>query len=189
MIELINQIKAVYPSKDIDSCIERDTNEVFWIDEDDKIGKSFILRTLSNDEDEESVLKIINTYKKELNLLCIDACIFSSSDGSRCDCAVFDDTKFCFCELKFNVTKQKNATENLSSARNQQLDNTITILKSQLNFSLFQKLEAYVAMRKTLYPRTPARLLGIKTAFWDKHQVEYFEEKEIIFDTPLKKNL
>ena len=58
MIELINQIKTVYPSKDIDSCIERDTNEVFWIDEDDKIGKSFILRTLSNDEDEESVLKI-----------------------------------------------------------------------------------------------------------------------------------
>ena len=169
------------------NCIESNNKNVFWIDENPLTSKSFIVQHLVNNDEKDIMIRINNPLTKDINLLCIDACIFSSSDGSRCDCAIFDDNKFCFCELKFEVIKSDNATSNLKKARNKQLNSTITEFKSKVDFSRFSKLEAYVALKKYYYPKRPARLAGLKTDFWNQHQVEYFEEKEITFDVPEKK--
>ena len=169
------------------NCIESDNKNVFWIDENRSTGKSFIAHNILSNDEEDVMIKVNNPLNKDINLLCIDACIFLSSDGSRCDCALFDDDKFCFCELKFEVIKSGNATTNLKKARNKQLNRTITEFRNKIDFSRFSKLEAYVGLKKNYYPKRPARLASLKTEFWNQHKVEYFEEKEITFDVPQKK--
>ena len=94
---------------------------------------------------------------------------------------MFDDEKFCFCELKFEVAKSNNAAPNLNKARNKQLSETIGIFKEKIDFSKFKTLEAYVGLKKEFYPRRPARLSDLKTEFWNKHHIEYFEQNDITF--------
>ncbi len=187
MTDFINNLISAYSNAL--NCLESNNKSVFWVSEDAGTRKSFIVHHTPELEDQEVMLKVDNLHSKEINLLCIDACIFSSADSSRCDCALFDDDKFCFCELKFEVKNLGTVSKNLQKARNTQLSNTILTFKSQIDFTQFSKIEAYVVLKKRLYPTKPARLSELKTAFWDKHNVEYFEEKEIVFDVPVKKNL
>jgi hypothetical protein len=184
MTDFINALNLAYPNAS--NCLKTDSNSVFWIDEDDTTKISFIVNQSTELVDEEVMLRVNNQHSKAINILCIDGCIFSSADGSRCDCALFDDDKFCFCELKYDVKNTGTASKNLRKARNEQLSNTILSFKSKVDFALFTKLEAYVVLKKRLYPNRTARLSELKKEFWDKHKVEYFEEKDIIFDAPLK---
>ena len=180
MTDFINKLTLAYPNTP--ACLETDNKSNFWVSEDTTTKKSFIVRSSPEIEEQKVMLKVNNPHTKDINLLCIDACIYSSADSSRCDCALFDDDKFCFCKLKFEVKNMGTASENLRKARNLQLSNTISSFKSKIDFTQFPKLEAYVVLRKRLYPKQPARLSSLKIEFWDKHQVEYFEEKEINFD-------
>jgi hypothetical protein len=186
MIDFINNLTLVYSNAQ--DCLETNNKDVFWVGEDNVTKKSFIVHHEPELEEKEVLLEINNPHTKDINLLCIDACIFSSSDSSRCDCALFDDDKFCYCELKYEVQNIGTASKNLQKARNLQLSNTISLFSSKIDFSLFSKIEAYVVLKKRLYPNRPARLSELKTAFWDKHKVEYFEDKEIVFDAPIKKS-
>lgn len=184
MIDFINNLALAYSNAH--DCVESNNKNVFWISENTITNKSFIVEHVTKLEDRETMLNINNPHSKDINLLCVDACLFSSSDSKRCDCAVFDDDKFCYCELKLEVQNIGTASKNLQKAR-LQLSSTISSFESKIDFTQFSKLEAYVVLRRKFYPNRPARLSELKIAFWDKHKVEYFEEKEIAFDEPIKK--
>lgn len=84
-----------------------------------------------------------NPHKKKINFIAIDSCLLSSSDGSRSDCMVFDDTTVCFIELK--KCKRKNVKDNQKGAIDQLEAFIQFFIKENLNVG--KKLEAYVCVR------------------------------------------
>jgi hypothetical protein len=101
MTDFINKLTLAYPKAH--DCLETDNKSDFWVSEDTTTKKSFIVRSSLEIEEQEVMLKVNNPHTKDINLLCIDACIYSSADISRCDCALFDDDKFCFVNLNLKL--------------------------------------------------------------------------------------
>jgi hypothetical protein len=132
----------------------------------------------------EQAFHIFNPEEQEIYLFAIDGCFFTDEDHERCDCLVYDNQCLCFVELKLDVTSPRQATSRLKKARSQ-LGETILSLKEALapkttNFWGFET-EAYVVMKKRLYPRRSARLTRLQAVFLEKYGVRLYEENTKTF--------
>ncbi|MEA3352319.1 MAG: hypothetical protein U9Q33_00685 [Campylobacterota bacterium] len=119
-------------SKTFDDCIEKITKEKFFIKDDIPNHPAYIVN-------EKGQFEVINNTQKEIGFLVIDDCVYDSSDESRCDCAIFDESKFCFIELK--VCKIKKQKFNRKKA-DEQLKETIINFK-EMDITKGKTLEAY----------------------------------------------
>ena len=119
---MITQLQEIFPQKAIEECLEVERRELFHIcDSINDNEKTYI----AVGEVEKS-FKIINPKQKKVYHLPFDHCFvtylpeYKTKDG-RCDCIVFDDSYFCFAELKLKVesTRKKTVTEKAKEAREQ----------------------------------------------------------------------
>lgn len=117
----------------IDICYESIDKQHFFIQDGGDQEPTFIVE--SNGE-----FEVINPHNTPLTFLKTDSCVYDSNDKTRCDCVIYNETTFCFIELK--CIKPKNFTKNRQKAE-KQLEMTI---KDFQNEELLKNktLEAYV---------------------------------------------
>lgn len=131
---MINSLKEVFPHLDEKKCLQIITKESFEIFDHEEDKKCYIV-------EENGQFKVNNLQQKEISFIAVDECLFTSSDGSRADCIIFDDEVFCFIELKH--CKNKNISRNRQKAKHQ-LMATIEFFKEKIDIE--QKLEAYICV-------------------------------------------
>ncbi|GEM_PF-833853 len=179
---MVAQLTEVFSQQAIQACLETESQACFYICDslhDDVNEKTFIVTT-----ETEQGFKIINSQQKTIYHLPIDHCFFehvTMYQGKRCDCIIFDDTYFCFVELKLNVISYRKATDKADETR-KQLGAVIEYFKNSFQTAtkdfLAYNLEAYIVMQSRIYPRHRARLNLIQGRFLELYGVKLFEKNE-----------
>lgn len=153
-------------------CTESTLNKSFFIIDDIDNQPAYIIK-------EKGQFEVINNTKENLNFLKIDDCIYSSADKTRCDCAVFDDSVFCFIELKH--CKIRNQKENRKKA-DIQLKETIISFKSE-DVIQGKELEAYACLTCII----DGMVSRITNAYSKDTILEFEEELDTKLDYKCKK--
>ncbi len=179
---MVTQLTEVFSQQAIQACLESESQANFYICDsphDDVNEKTFIAITGN-----EQGFKISNPNQKTIYHLPLDHCFcdhLATYQGQRCDCIIFDDTYFCFAELKLNVRKPKKATDKCGDAL-KQLITTIEFFRNSFQSVtkdfLDYNLEAYVVMQRKIYPRHPTWLKDKQTEFLEQYGVELYEKNE-----------
>lgn len=167
------QIEAVFAKCMTNQCIEEYREPQFWIHD----PKGNIKCVIHLEKQEKFDFEVINKEEKLINFLAIDQCILDDTDGTKCDLALFDDTTFCFVEIK-------NARKNKGNHRNKalkQLGQTITLFKEKLEMANYA-LEARVCFSSSkTFPRlTAQRMVKIKR-FQDQFGARLTEGNQKVF--------
>ena len=131
---MLNSLKEKFSHLEEKECLEFLNEEYFEIIDDDEDKKAYIIK-------ENGQFKVLNRARKEIGFIAIDECLFDSSDGSRADCAVFDEKVVAFIELKH--CKPKKISTHRRKAKTQ-LAAIINFFKK--NITLDRKLEAYICV-------------------------------------------
>ncbi|MFZ2968923.1 MAG: hypothetical protein WA080_07730 [Sulfuricurvum sp.] len=160
---MIDNLKEAFATVESNACLETTREKVFEIVDDEVRKRSVMVK--------EGQFKVNNPQQKLIHFLAVDSCVFSDSDGSRCDCMVFDEVTCCFIELK--SCKNKNEPKHRQKAK-EQLKTTIEFLKEKIDLSLVG-LEAYICIACT-----PA---SIKPRIENMNAIAEFAEK---LDTKLR---
>jgi len=125
------------------------------------------------------VLKIVNSYKKNIIFLAIDQCVFDSKDKKRCDCALFEEKKFYFVEIK-NVKKLKQRASHRKNAINQ-LESTIKEFKKRIDFEQFAVKVLICFQNIPVCPAASTANQEKQKEFWDNYKIDLLEGNEIKF--------
>ena len=131
-------------------------------------------------EEGADVFVLSNPAKKNIHVLFIDKCIFGKAQQhKRCDCAAFDEKKFCFIEFKKTINKKE---EYISSAADQLFITLEKFKEKNINFKGY-KLETWVSF--TDDPPIPAALTGNQNQqarFLLVHNSDFYTGNLIVFD-------
>ncbi|MDF1883321.1 hypothetical protein JHD49_05145 [Sulfurimonas sp. SAG-AH-194-C21] len=114
-------------------CLETVNKTHFYIQDGDDQKPAFIVE--NNGE-----FEVTNNTSSPINFLKTDACVSSSNDNKRCDCAIYNDDTFCFIELK--SSKRTNWKSHRETAE-KQLKATILDFKNE-DIAKNKTLEAYM---------------------------------------------
>jgi len=139
---MTSKLKEAFPSIEINDCYETVSKRYFEIYDDEDEKRCYIST--------QGQFAVENPSQKDIEFLAVDSCLFSSGDGSRCDCIVFTDKSFCFVELK--SCKNKNEPSNRAKAKTQ-LKTTIEFFKTKVAFD--SPLEAYICITCTPQRKIP----------------------------------
>ena len=182
--QMIAQLHLLFPRRAVKECLTFSNREKFHIVENELTQKCVI-----KDESTNS-FRIINPTQKNIHLLVIDNCFFTSQDTQkRCDCIVFDDRYFCFIELKLDLSKTKQISERRKEARDQ-LGATIEFFRSTVNSKFLDlKPEAYIVLPiREVHPKHSASRSEVAVAFLEKYGVPLLEKAEKDFSEPTPGN-
>lgn len=157
-------LEIAFPQIKNNNCLEFSDKESFYIlDDANKVAQIA----------DEGILKIINPQKTLLGFLKIDHCFLHDNDPNKCDCAIYNDSIFCFIEIseahtKNRKDKRKHAYE--------QLSNTIKLFLSKgISFEK-HNLEALVAFDfEESYPSSPSKNLEKRKEFADAYGAKLIE--------------
>jgi hypothetical protein len=176
---MVDKIKTVYPHCDTNCCIDSDNRDEFIVC-DTSSGKAIIHRgtnTLCH-----PFLSISNKKNKEIRLLAIDACILFPKDGEKCDCAVFDDLKFCFVEIKKNQGANPEYRRLNREKAISQLLTTIEVFKQNIDFSTHITEAVLCVGHKDVRPAASATSSDLKAQFLKKpYHSKLLDGSQIIF--------
>ena len=136
--------KTVFHGRNVLPCLLPTELDVFYIDDSKEQRKCILLEHVEN---ERNLFKITNPTHKTIVLFAIDGCFIGrSKPPEHCDCIFFNDTTFCFAEMKF----ESESTSDLTIQNNR----TKAVRQLRSTFGIFQKafddnflgltLEAYV---------------------------------------------
>jgi len=160
-----------------------DNRDNFLIAENATTKQTYIVSNTEKSIDIDNCLEIKNPLSQEINHMSIDGCFLTSQhgyNGEKCDLVVFDNSKFCFVELKTNAESKKLRSKNLKKARNQ-LGATINYFDdNDLDFTTHE-LEAYIILKNKLYPTDKASIKERRKKFFDEYEVDLLEKSEIVF--------
>ncbi len=179
--DIQNHIKANFKGRHINPCLTSTVSEIFFVDDSIEKGKCILLETV---ESERNLLKFINSNKKNIILLAVDGCFIGRGDKSpeHCDCIFFDDSTFCFAELKFESTtaKELSIKNNRLKAVNQ-LRSTFKVFDTAFagNF-LGLRLESYVCTPEH-YPSKDSALNAFVIEFLEDFGMLLIESNEKTF--------
>lgn len=177
-------IETTFPCQ-TGNCLETRNEIIFWVDEyPDEIEfernrkKSFVLIETKD----ELLFTVKNPTQKDVHFLAIDQGVFWKTEKyklGRCDFALFDDTRFCFIEIKEVTLKHRNK-ERLEAYK--QLKETILKFREHLDFGHYQ-IEAQVSFKSSrkIYPRQSSSNQDIAKEFDDELAVALFENNDIEF--------
>ena len=152
-------IEMAFPQSIAGDCLIVQSSEEFHIYDRVTHPKRCYIR---DDETQVVHFTVVNPQNKDIHFLAIDACLFDEKDEPRCDFAIFDDTVFCFVEIKdIKGRQRRNARINAQK----QLSNTIKqFLNSGIAFSA--GLEAIVCFAtEKIYPATTAQSIDAVVEF------------------------
>ncbi|MDZ7934259.1 MAG: hypothetical protein U5M51_04685 [Emticicia sp.] len=131
-------IKKAFPLILQNACLEITQFAEFEI-----IDKQTSRCVLQEGNSEEGNLWAINKSQKEVYFLAIDKCLFfdNNIDPSRCDCALFDESRICFVEIKESNQSKRRDRRNKAI---EQLAKTINLFKSMgVRFPQFDALVCF----------------------------------------------
>ena len=115
------------------TCVKSIDKKHFFIQDAENQKPAFIV-------EKNGEFEVINNTNNPINFLQIDSCVSNSNDSTRCDCAIYNDSTFCFIELK--NSKRTNWKAHRTSAEKQL---KVTILKFNDESIIQNKsLEAYM---------------------------------------------
>lgn len=178
--DMQNHIKSAFKGRHVNTCLSITLSEIFHLHDSKEQGKCILLESA---ESEENLFKIINTAKKEITLFAIDGCFFKRSNPQeRCDSIFFDDSTFCFAELKFDsISENELRIENNRTKAVNQIRSTFKYFNIAFNenFLGFQ-LEAYVCTPEH-YPRKDTALSAFTLEFLEDFGINLFETNEKTF--------
>ncbi len=128
-------INKAFPLISQNACLEVTQLATFEI-----IDKQSSRCILQEGHSESGHLWVNNLLKKQLYFLAIDKCLFFDKSGepSRCDCALFDENRICFVEIKESNKSQRSKRREKAI---DQLAKTINLFKnSGVEFPQFDAL-------------------------------------------------
>ncbi|HLK30883.1 MAG TPA: hypothetical protein VKT28_20065 [Puia sp.] len=181
MIEQIGILKNVFGDctrTDKSNCVSKTSYELinashfYIVDEDNNDPVKIV------GENDYYQLKITNTEENEICVLKTDKCLFNGGLRRRCDCVLFNDSKYFFVEISeahknTRKEKRKNAVE--------QLEATIEFFKAHdIELSTFSS-KAIICFKAIKPFITKASLLSKRAAFYENYKIELEEGNEIEF--------
>jgi hypothetical protein len=177
-------IETTFPCQ-TGNCLETRNETIFWVNEypdEFEFGKNRKKSFVLIETEDDLLFTVKNPNQKIIHFLSIDQGIFDGtkvySEG-RCDFALFDDTRFCFVEIKEVTLKHRNK-ERIEAYK--QLKETIVKFKEHLDFGHY-KIEAQVSFKSSrkIYPRQSSSNQDIAKEFDDELAVALFENNDIEF--------
>lgn len=175
MNNIIEDIQNKFETCVKNNCIETISDEKFFVIEDSSTNKSSLIKKDTSKGD-YSEFEIENINKKDIHFLAIDNCIFDdSSDHKKCDFSIFDETTFCFVEMKTNATSLKDqARKKNKKTAILQLKETVKIFKEKIDFSKYEySIEAIICPKYE-------ELRPVATTNFQSAQLEFQKELNTI---------
>ena len=168
------QIETHFPIVVANSCLQTVTDKSFGIAEpyEDKGGKSIIVSKENCD------FAVDNPQKKEVTFWAIDDCTFTSSEGKRCDFALFDDETIAFAEIKRSGKKQRNAVRTEATG---QLSAMLEQCQGKLDFKDYRLLAIIALTFEKSYPIAKTRKQDAELTFFNKYRAQLLEGNGITF--------
>lgn len=161
-------------------CISFENDEVFYIEDNEKIGRCVIVKGNEDIIDTTRLFKVFNHRNEKIALWAVDGCFFQKGRGpEHCDCIFFNNIDFCFAEFKFNSTTTNLQTikDNREKAINQ-LRSIILMIDERfaiLNYNyLGYNIEAYLCTPET-YPSKNTAISDFAVEFIENYGVSLFE--------------
>ncbi len=152
----------------------------FYIKDDTQGCEALLPETVQN---KDNLFEVNNPNSSKIAFFKVDKCFFGDNpEFKRCDCILFDETEFCFLEMKFNSTTiaKLRIESNRKEAVNQ-LRNTIQFFNAGLdNNYLGRSLEGYVCTPEH-YPNKDTSLSEFVIEFLEDYGVNLFEKNEKTF--------
>ncbi|MFN0037254.1 MAG: hypothetical protein ACKVUS_19520 [Saprospiraceae bacterium] len=170
--------RVVAPS----SCVSTNSTHYFLVQDSETTQTCVFVSPehITEEEIAQGYFSIQNPNLRVVHLWAVDGCFMSSGVGSRCDCALFTESEFCFVEFKLNARDPNRILEHRQKASGQ-LRATITLLFDSLNqrrLSLnIVKFEAYVCSPPN-WPSKDTSLDNERIEFLETYGVMLFEESE-----------
>lgn len=160
-----------YPSSIGKGCVsDSNENNIYIEERGDR-------RCYLTSNENEAHFSVVNTSNQLIHFLAIDGCMLTSSTKQkRCDCAVFNDSTFCFIEIKRRHGKQGKILKEAKA----QLKQTIDLFKQEFIELADYELEAFISLgRGSLDPSFNASLQASILAFEDSTDaVLYIDDKK-----------
>jgi hypothetical protein len=131
-------IKKVFPLISENACLA-----ITQLAEFEIIDKQTSRCVLQEGHTENGNLWVKNKLQKEIFFLAIDKCLFfdKKDDPSRCDCALFDENRICFVEIKESNKSKRRDRRNKAI---EQLAQTIHLFRNLgIHFSQFDALVCF----------------------------------------------
>lgn len=131
-------IKKAFPLTSQNACLEITQLANFEI-----IDKQTSRCILQENHSEIGHLWVNNQSQKQIHFLAIDKCLFfdNNTDPTRCDCALFDENRICFIEIK--ESNKSNRRKRRGEAI-EQLSKTINFFKNKgIDFPQFDALVCF----------------------------------------------
>jgi hypothetical protein len=156
-------------------CISENSSAYFLVEDDLAANICLFanLETISVEAIQQKYFSVKNPNQKNVQLWAIDGCFFPKSAArSRCDCALFTETEFCFVEFKLNATSSHpiSIEDNRLKAVGQ-LKSTIEFVFGALKqANLWPLRVTFVA-----FVCTPPHFPSKDTSFSDE-RIEFLEE-------------
>ena len=168
------QIETHFPIVVANSCLQTVKDKSFGIAEpyEDKGGKSMIVSK------ENSDFEVNNPQEKEVTFWAIDDCTFTSSEGKRCDFALFDDETIAFAEIKRSGTKQRNAARTDATL---QLSTMLEQCQGKLDFKNYRLLAIIALTFEKSYPIAKTRKQDAELTFFNKYRAQLLVGNGITF--------
>jgi len=171
-------IAAVFPQCTTNACLETTTDSTFTVIDPAEDKKSIIYKggidTLS-----PPYFTIHNRTNKPIGFLAIDHCLFFDHDNEKCDFAVFDNSVFCFVEIKRGSGRKKGKIR--KKAIDQLRATIIAFDKCNVDFTGYKR-EAFVSVGyNESFPKVKSRSQDAGKEFEDDYNVELFQGSEITF--------
>ncbi|MCP4701971.1 MAG: hypothetical protein GY862_34695 [Gammaproteobacteria bacterium] len=145
-------LKAHFPLIANNNCLEANDSSVFHVYDDPTAGRCRIDTAMEIPEEQSFVVD--NPDNKQIRLLAVDHCLLFDGEGKKCDCILYDDTYFCFIELKDVISDDHQKRRRARKDAKPQLLATIELLQDSLPASALADItqEAYLCVG-----RRPAR--------------------------------
>lgn len=123
-------MKNIFNINNFATCLETKTNKSIFVKDPDLNDAPCIISS-ANDFD----FRINNPKQKQIDFLKIDACLYDSQDGRKCDFSINDEKIVCFVEVK--KLKDFSSSWKSDSKKDDALDQIIkTINRFKLNYNL-----------------------------------------------------
>jgi len=174
---MVDIIKAAFPSCEQNNCMVVTTGQEVKITD---VADSHCAIV----ENGTDIFVISNPTQKNINILYIDKCIFGKGQQhKRCDCAAFDDKKFCFIEFKKTTPEREENREDYISSATDQLYVTHEKFKEKgIDFKNYT-LESWVSFADD--PPVPAASTGFQNhelKFWVLYKSFFYTGNLIVFE-------
>lgn len=133
MQQIIHSIKKAFPQSVDNKCIQSCSNVEFDIYDPvysaEKNAELPCRIVVAN----EGHFHVKNINGDDIGFIAIDHCIWSETDGQKCDCALFNDRAFWFIEIK--MPKNKSSRKKLRNKAISQIRATVErFFKARLQY-------------------------------------------------------